>query len=174
MESYKGKIMVNSQPGRGTRFTLYFPVSRTRVEERKDAGEDLPTGHERILLVDDEYPIVNMAGLILERLGYTVTSRTSSIEALKLFRSKPTDFDLVLTDMTMPNMTGAELASEIMRIRPDVPVVLCTGYSNKISEAMSAQLGIRAFAYKPFIKRDMAITLRKVLDETRFPATERV
>jgi two-component system, cell cycle sensor histidine kinase and response regulator CckA len=119
------------------------------------------------LLVDDEYPIVHMASLILEKLGYTVVSRTSSIEALKLFRSKPMDFDLVLTDMTMPIMTGAELACELMRIRPDIPVILCTGFSNKISETMSAQLGIRAFAYKPFVRKDMALTLRRVLDPPR-------
>jgi two-component system, cell cycle sensor histidine kinase and response regulator CckA len=167
MESYKGKIMVDSQPGEGTRFTLYFPVSKTQAEEHLDGSPELPTGRERILLVDDEYPIVNMAGMILERLGYNVTSRTSSIEALNLFRSRPMDFDLILTDMTMPNMTGAELASEIMRIRPDIPVVLCTGYSNKISETLSTQLGIRAFAYKPFIKKDMAVTLRRVLNENR-------
>ena len=123
-----------------------------------------PMGTERILFVDDEAPIAHVGALILEGLGYSVTMRTGSIEALSLFRSKPESFDLVVTDMTMPNMTGDRLAIELMKIRPDIPVILCTGFSKKISEEKAKAAGIRAFAYKPLVKKDLANTVRKVLD----------
>jgi two-component system cell cycle sensor histidine kinase/response regulator CckA len=124
----------------------------------------MPSGNERILFVDDELTIAKMGNQILERLGYAVTTRTSSIEALELFQAKPDDFDLVITDMTMPNMTGDKLAIELMKIRPDIPVILCTGYSKKISDEIAAEIGIKAFAYKPVVKVDLAKTVRKVLD----------
>lgn len=122
-------------------------------------------GTERILFVDDEAPIAKMGSQILERLGYSVTTRTSSVEALELFRTKPEEFDLVITDMTMPNMTGEKLAMELMKIRPDISVVLCTGYSKKISDESAAAIGVKAFAYKPIVKADLAKTVRKVLGE---------
>lgn len=99
----------------------------------------------------------------MEQQGYSVTTRTGSVEALKLFRTKPNDFDLVITDMTMPNMTGDKLAVELMKIRPDLPVILCTGYSKKISDESAADIGIRAVLYKPVVKAVMAKTIRKVL-----------
>ena len=102
---------------------------------------------------------------VLEQLGYTVTTRTSSVEALELFRSRPQAFDIVVTDMTMPNITGDKLAGELMKIRPDIPVVLCTGYSKKITEESAAEIGIKALAYKPIVKADLAKTVRKALDE---------
>ena len=86
---------------------------------------------------------------------------------MELFRSKPNDFDLVITDMTMPNMTGDKLAIELMKIRPDIPVILCTGYSKKISDETASEIGIKAFAYKPIVKADLAKTVRKVLDEAK-------
>jgi len=118
---------------------------------------------ERILFVDDEASIAKMGGQTLERLGYTVSIRTSSIETLELFRTKPNDFDLVITDMTMPNMTGDRLAIELMKIRPDIPVILCTGYSKKISEESASEMGIKAFVHKPIVKAGLAKTVRKVL-----------
>ena len=117
------------------------------------------------LFVDDELPIVKMGSQILERLGYQVTVRTSSVEALELFRSKPGDFDLVITDMTMPNITGDELAMELIAFRSNIPVILCTGYSKKINDETAAEIGIKAFAYKPIVKANLAKTVRKVLDE---------
>lgn len=108
-----------------------------------------------------------MGSQILERLGYSVTPRTSSIEALGLFRAKPKDFDLVITDMTMPNMTGDKLVIELLKIRQDIPVILCTGYSKKISDETAIEIGIKAYAYKPMVKADLAKTVRKVLDETK-------
>ena len=125
----------------------------------------LPSGTERILIVDDEWPIVKMESQILERLGYRVSTCTGSLEALALFSQKPTDFDLVITDMTMPDMTGDRLAAALMEIRPDIPVILCTGYSNRNSEEAADALGIKAFAYKPIVKADLAKTIRKVIDK---------
>ena len=165
IESYGGKILVDSKPEQGTVFTIYLPVTRKRQEHRPYQPEMLPAGKERILFVDDEAPIAKMGGKALERLGYTVSIRTSSIEALELFRTKPNEFDLVITDMTMPNMTGDRLAIELMKIRPDIPVILCTGYSKRISEESASEMGIKAFAYKPVVKADLAKTVRKVLDD---------
>jgi PAS domain S-box-containing protein len=167
VESYGGKIVVKSDPGKGTAFTIYLPITRKRRGLRQYKSGQLPTGTERILIVDDEALIANMSSQILERLGYAVTTRTSSVEAYELFKSRPNDFDLVITDMTMPNMTGDKLATELMRIRSNIPIVLCTGYSTKISEEIALQIGVRAFAYKPIVKADLAKTIRKVLDEDR-------
>ena len=102
---------------------------------------------------------------MLESLGYKVTARTSSIEALELFKAKADSFDLVITDMTMPNMTGDELARELIRIKPEVPVILCTGYSARINPQQAAAMGIRAFVSKPVLRRDIAATIRNVLGE---------
>ncbi len=164
VESYGGKISVDSKPGQGALFTIYLPVTRTRQEHGSYQAETLPTGTERILFVDDEAPIAKMGSQVLEQLGYAVTTRVSSVEALELFRTRPNDFDLVFTDMTMPNMTGDKLAVELMKIRPDIPVILCTGYSKKISDDSATAIGIKAFAYKPIVKADLAKTVRKVLD----------
>jgi len=163
-----GKITVSSKIGKGTVFNVYLPVTKKHAEKSQyQVVDELPEGSERILLVDDELAITKMTGRILERLGYTVTARTSSLEALELFRSKPNDFDAVITDMTMPNMTGDRLASEMMAIRPEIPVILCTGYSKKISDESAFDIGIKAFAYKPVVKADLAKTVRKVLDDVK-------
>lgn len=165
VESYGGKIYVDSKLGKGSVFKIYLPVTRKRRDHRSYELTELPSGTERILLVDDEVSIVKMGCQILDRLGYSVTVRTSSLEALELFQAKPNDFDIVVTDMTMPNMTGDRLAVELMKIRPDIPVILCTGYSKKISDETASKIGIKAFAYKPVAKADLATTVRKVLDE---------
>jgi PAS domain S-box-containing protein len=167
IESYGGKITVDSQIGKGTTFTIYLPITKKRLTQREYAQEKLPTGTEHILIVDDEAPIAKMSSRHLKGLGYSVTSCTSSIEALEMFQAKPDDFDLIVTDMTMANMTGDKLAIELMKIRPDIPVILCTGYSKKISDETASEIGIKAFAYKPVVKADLAKTVRKVLDETK-------
>ena len=167
VEGYGGKITVTSDLGQGTVFSVYLPITRTHDDYRPFEEAILPTGNERILLVDDESSIAKVGSQILERLGYRVAARTSSVEALELFRAKPDDFDLVVTDMTMPNMTGDQLATELIKIRPDVLVILCTGYSNKISDQSAQAMGIKALIYKPIVKADLAKTMRKVLDEAR-------
>ena len=124
------------------------------------------TGHETILFVDDEQALVTMSKQMLELLGYKAITRTSSLEAYDLFRHDPGSFDLVITDMTMPNMTGEKLAGKILAIRPEIPVILCTGYSEQITEQRAKDIGIQAFVMKPLIMRDLAGTIREVLDKT--------
>ncbi|MBW2115696.1 MAG: response regulator [Deltaproteobacteria bacterium] len=124
----------------------------------------IPTGQERVLFVDDELVLVEIGKQMLERLGYEVTTRTSSFEALELFRAKPDQFDLVITDMTMPQMTGDKLSRELMQIRPDIPVIICTGFSERISDEKAKGMGIKAFVMKPIVIRDLANTVRRILD----------
>lgn len=164
VETYGGKIFVESRLGKGTIFTIYLPVARGNKDHQQYKAEELPTGKERILFVDDEAPIAKMVGRVLNQLGYSVTTRTSSIEALELFRSKPGEFDLVISDVTMPKMTGDQLTQKLIDIRPDIPVILCTGYSKNLSEERASEIGIKAFAYKPIVKEDLAKTVRDVLD----------
>jgi PAS domain S-box-containing protein len=167
VETYEGKITVDSRLNEGSVFTIYLPTTRKRRKHRPYQSGDLPSGTESILFVDDEASIAKMGSEGLERLGYSVTIRTSSVEALELFKSRPEAFDLVITDMTMPNMTGDKLAMELLNIRSDIPVILCTGYSKKVSDETIAEIGIKAFAYKPVVKADLAKTVREVLDKTR-------
>jgi len=167
VKNFGGKIMVESEVEKGSTFTVYLPITKKRTGAAPYQEEELSSGTERILFVDDEAPIAKIGSQILDRLGYQVTVRTSSVEALELFRSKPNDFDLVITDMTMPNMTGEKLAIELMKIRTDISVILCTGYSKKISYETAEAIGIKAFAYKPIVKADLAKTIRKVLDNAK-------
>jgi PAS domain S-box-containing protein len=160
-----GSITVESEPGRGSTFTVYFPKT---VEESVTASvsrEALPTGSERILFVDDEEALVEMGEDILAELGYEVTSRMNGREALALFTADPSRFDLIITDQTMPDMTGAQLAKEILTIRADMPIIMCTGFSHLVDADKAKAAGIRAFAMKPLTKREIARTIRTVLEE---------
>ena len=166
VKSYGGGVTVSSEPGRGTTFDIYFPKIEP-VKAPLEAGriEPLPVGgHERVLFVDDEKAIVEIGQEILQHLGYEVVVRTSSVEALELFRAQPERFDLVITDMTMPNMTGDKLAVELMRIRPDIPVILCTGFSERITKEKAEGIGIREFLLKPLVMNDLSKAVRKALD----------
>ena len=166
VKSHGGDIKVYSELGKGTIFHVYFPIAETiPVEPKVISAEPAPRGTERILFVDDEQPIVSMAHQILERLGYQVTPRTSSVEALEAFRAKPDAFDLVITDMTMPNMTGIELTSGLKGIRPDIPIIICTGFSEMIDGNKAKSMGILGYIMKPIDKDEIARTIRKVLDE---------
>lgn len=164
IKSYKGDIQVRSEPG-NTTFTIRLPVAADRsVEVVVGQGDPIVQGVGHILFVDDEPPIARMGCLMLEGIGYKVTTRTSSFEALELFKTKPDAFDLIITDMTMPSMTGDVFSTEIRKIRSDIPIILCTGYSQKMSEELAKHIGINAFVYKPFTKSDFAKTVRMVLD----------
>ncbi len=121
------------------------------------------TGNERILFIDDEDYQADLAQRMLKRLGYRVTARTNSIEALDLFRQTPDEFDLVITDMTMPDMTGDVLARKLIAIRPDIPIIICTGYSERINPDIVKEIGIRELAMKPVDMKDIARMIQRVL-----------
>jgi PAS domain S-box-containing protein len=163
-----GDIRVYSEPGIGTAFTVYLPLMKKAPEAvAPETAIIYETGTERILLVDDEEPIVRMEQMMLEKLGYHVTTRTSSVEALEAFKANPSAFDLVLTDMTMPNMTGTQLADKLLSIRRDIPIIICTGFSEKTSEEKAKANGINGFLMKPVVKSDMAKMVHKVLEEAK-------
>ena len=164
VESYGGKIMVESTPGQGSVFMIYLPVTHRESHQHTHTPQSIPGGEESILFVDDEIQIVKMSEKLLSALGYAVVAESDSQKALDYFRNHPDDVDLVITDMTMPQMNGDRLAVELIKIRPDIPVIICTGYSKKISDAAAAGLGIRALLAKPVSKADLATTIRRVLD----------
>jgi len=163
VKSYNGAVTVESEPGKGTAFHVYLPTIKRRLMAEEELAKPLPMGCERILMVDDEHPLVEIGKQMLERLGYSVATRTSSIEALELFKANPHRFDLVITDIVMPNMTGDKLAQKMMDIRADIPVVLCTGYSERFTRQEAADIGIRSFLMKPLVMKDLADTIRQAL-----------
>jgi len=166
VKSYEGDIKVYSEFGEGTAFHVYLPVIKTQVEtEETEAVTSFQKGTEQILLVDDEEPIVRMESEMLERLGYQVTARTSSVEALEAFRDSPARFDLVITDMTMPNMTGVQLSQKLLEIRPDIPIIICTGFSTKIDNEKATAAGIRGYVMKPVVMSELAKKIREVLGQ---------
>lgn len=162
---FGGVISVNSEPNRGTIFNVYLPTIGEEAFSDGQAPTELPGGNEHILLVDDETALLEMGRRMLEMLGYQVTTAEGGMQALEIFRQKgPQNFDLVITDMTMPKLTGDRLAVELLGIRRDLPIILCTGYSEHITEAAAAKIGIRAFIGKPIAMANLAVELRNILD----------
>ena len=162
-----GLIRVHSQPGHGATFQIFLPQTAATVSADLIINDTVPKGTGHILFVDDEEAITRMAQNMFEILGYEVTTRTDSSQALELFRSQPDRFDLVITDQTMPVLTGEQLARELLRIRPDIPIILCTGYSPQMDEIQAKSLGISAFVMKPFNKKELAQTIKELLENKR-------
>jgi CheY-like chemotaxis protein/anti-sigma regulatory factor (Ser/Thr protein kinase) len=164
VEGHNGKISVISRPGTGTVFQVFFPKLTEKTTPVPEPMETMEKGFEKVLVVDDEKTMAKVTGEMLKRLGYNVTLRTSSVEALDLFAADPAYFDLVITDQTMPKMTGEQMSEKMMALRRDIPVILCTGYSSKIDKAKAERMGIKAFLMKPVSKTELAGTIRRVLD----------
>ncbi|MBI9089488.1 MAG: response regulator [Desulfobacterium sp.] len=159
-----GMVTVRSDPGKGTAFDAYFPVSDRPVVSIPSTSPPLPTGNEHIMLVDDEQAIVTLGRQMLERQGYRITTSTDSRQALEAFRSGPDDFDLIITDQTMPHMSGIEWTQKILANRSDIPVILATGHSSMISQETFKEHGFRELIMKPFSRKELALAVRKVLD----------
>ncbi len=165
VKSCGGEITVNSIPGKGTGFDIYLPVTEEESDISEEvSAEPLRKGTEHILIVDDQDSIIRVQKNILEQLGYHVTALYSSTEALETFRANPDKFDLVVTDMTMPDITGDQLAKELINIRNDIPVIICTGHSDLISEEKATAMGARGFIMKPVTKKQFAGVVQKVLE----------
>ena len=166
VKEHGGDIRVYSEVGKGTAFHVYLPL----LEVAKDKNDAVvtgkyPTGCESILLIDDDEPIVLLEQMMLEKLGYRITVRTSSPDALAAFKANPSKFDLVISDRGMPNMTGVQLARELISIKPGIPIIICTGFSDENDVNRAKAMGVKGFLMKPVSLDDLAVTVRKVLDD---------
>ncbi|MBF0201937.1 MAG: response regulator [Desulfamplus sp.] len=167
IKSHKGGVTVTSSPDKGSCFTIYLPEMEDTAAKEEfpfDQADNIPKGTEHILLVDDDPVVEKLAGTMLEGLGYKLTSFNDSTTALEMFQSNPSQYDLLMTDYTMPGLTGTSLAQKCMAIRPDIPVLLSTGYSCHVDEKRAADIGIKGYIMKPFSRKELAETLRDILD----------
>lgn len=161
-----GSINAYSEIGQGTVFYVYLPVVESTAKHNDfQIREEVSGGTEHILIVDDENAVLTMETQMLERLGYQIVSCNSSLEALETFRNAPDKFDLVITDMAMPNMSGDKLSSELIKLRPDIPILLCTGFSEQIPESKALAMGIKGLLMKPVIRADLSRKIREILDD---------
>ena len=167
VHEYDGAITVDSQLGKGTTFHVYLPQCKLETVLHSSEESAVPEGRERILFVDDEVLLLEMNNDMLERLGYDVIVKQSSSEALEAFQHQPDNFDLVITDQTMPGMTGLDLARRMLQIRPNIPIILCTGHSALVNKDVARAQGIKEFALKPITISSIAKLIRKVLGEER-------
>lgn len=165
VKEHRGAVTVYSEPGKGTTFHVFFPEVESDTNGEWETGAPPPMGTESVLFVDDEAPLTNLGNRMLESLGYKVEGHTSSIEALVAFQENPDKYDVVVTDMTMPNMTGETLARELLEIRPNIPIILCTGFSHKMDEEKAKATGFKSFIMKPLVKSELAKTVRRAIDE---------
>jgi CheY-like chemotaxis protein len=166
--SLNGDIGVQSEPGQKTTFQILLPVYKTTKETApQKVIQPFKTGNENILLVDDDKIVVQFHKKAIESLGYTVTAFSNSLEALDRFQKMPDSFDLVITDMTMPDMTGGQLAEQILEIKPDMPIILLTGYSDQLNQEQAKTIGIQGYLTKPVLQRVLANSIRNTLDENK-------
>ncbi|MFH1981346.1 MAG: GAF domain-containing protein [Pseudomonadota bacterium] len=176
VRSYRGDIRVKSEPGKGTLFSVYLPALNTVVAPVEDtvAVDTVSAGSERVMVIDDEPSIVMLVTQMLKRKGYQVKGFTSSRDALEAFRQDPHGFDLVLTDMSMPEMTGDHLAVSVKRIRGDMPVIICTGFSEQLSESYTRAIAAGRVLEKPLVMRELVTAVREELDKhSSRPAAQR-
>ena len=165
VKDHGGDISIDSQLGKGTTFRVMLPQVIAEPDNEEDSSSKVPTGTEHILFVDDEKTLMDLWKRILESLGYTVTAKNSSLEALETFQKSPDIFDMVITDQTMPHMTGYNLAKRILEIKPSANIILCTGYSETVSLEKAEAAGIKTLVYKPISKKEIARKIRGVLDK---------
>lgn len=165
VSNHKGMITVDSTPGKGTTFDVFFPSIEGHVEHDIEVSDALQRGDENLLFVDDVPEMVNSYRSALVRLGYEVSGRTSSIEALEAFKAQPDKYDLIITDQAMPHLTGQMMAKEMMAIRPDIPIIICAGHGDGLDEDTAKEMGIAAVIMKPIVMRDIAGTIRDVLSK---------
>ena len=165
IKNHGGVIDVHSELGKGTTFNILLPLIEKDSIEERSTGQQVPRGNERILLVDDEEAVLNSFQRVLTRLGYDVIGKKDGAKALKAFRARPKAFDLVITDQIMSGLSGTELARKILDIRPNIPIMLCTGFSNKINRQKLRRMGIRELILKPFTTGEIAQTIRRILDQ---------
>ena len=167
VEQHGGKMVVYKEAGEGVTIHTFLPRMECKSSAKGGEPAFLPRGSESILLVDDEQAVVETLRQMLTYLGYTVVSTTSSAEALDIFRNSPKRFDVVITDQTMPRMTGVELAAEVSRIRPELPVLLCSGFDEVMQDGELGKIGVRALLVKPLTAHDIAHKIRQVLENSR-------